>query len=145
MGAPAILQQSGKHQQQQTWVAFELCTTCVGKPNEFQGNIDFSKIMDVMCFAGQCLHFTQEEVQRSPVLTRLEANGASGAVPLPFPMKCLSLWKHRVVGQGLSADDLISVIEVRVAARQKLSRLQTHKLCLACCHQRDLHCTEEGS
>jgi hypothetical protein len=75
-------------------------------------------IMDVMCVAGQCLRLTQTEVQRSPVLKRLEANGASGAVPLQFLTKFLSLRKHRVVDQGLSADDLISVIEVREATCQ---------------------------
>jgi hypothetical protein len=88
--------------------------------------------MDVMCVAGQCLRLTQKEVQRSPLLTRLEADGPSGAVPLPFLMRFLSLWKHHVVNQGLSADDLISVIEVRVSACQKLSHFLTHHLCRAC-------------
>jgi hypothetical protein len=107
----------------------------VGKPVSFLDNLDLFLIMDVICVAGQCLHLTQKEVQRSPVLTRLEADGAFGAVPLPFHMKFLSLWKYRVVEQGLSADELISVIEVR----QKLSHFLTRKLCLACCHQWDLH------
>jgi hypothetical protein len=89
-------------------------------------------IMDVMCVAGQCLRLTQKEVQRSPVLTRLEADGASGAIPLPFPIKFLRLWKYRMVEQGMSSDDLISVIEVRVAAGQKLSNFLIHKLGGAC-------------
>jgi hypothetical protein len=76
--------------------------------------------MDVMCVAGQCLRLTQKQVQRSPVLTRLEADGASGVVPLPFPMRFVSLWNDRVV-EGLSTNDLISVIEVRVAACQILA------------------------
>jgi hypothetical protein len=97
--------------------------------------------MDVMCVAGQVLRLTKKEVQRSPVLQRLKADGASGAVPLPFLMKFLSLWKYCVVEQGLSADDLISVVEVRVAAHQKPSRFLTPKLGRACCHQCDLHCT----
>jgi hypothetical protein len=92
----------------------------------------FLFIMNVMCVVGQCLRLTQEEVQRSPVLTRLEADGATGAVPLPFLMKFLSLWKHRVVDQELSADDLVSVIEVRVAACQELPHFLTNKLCRAC-------------
>jgi hypothetical protein len=88
----------------------------------------FLLIMDVMCVVGQCLRLTQEEVQRSPVLTRLEADGATGAVPLPFLMKFLRLWKHRVVDQYLSADDLVSVIEVRVAACQS-SRIFKQIIC----------------
>jgi hypothetical protein len=75
--------------------------------------------MFVMCVAGQCLRLTQKEVKLSPLLTRLEADGAFGAVPLPFLKKFVILWKHRMVEQGMSADDLISVVEVRVAACQK--------------------------
>jgi hypothetical protein len=77
--------------------------------------------MDVVCVAGQCLRLAQKQVQRSPVLTRLEADSTSCAVPLPFLMRLVSLWNHRVI-EGLSADDLISVIEVRVAACQILAR-----------------------
>jgi hypothetical protein len=92
-----------------------------GQAGQIPAQPTFLLIMDVMCAAGQCLRLTQKEVQRSPVLTRLEADGASGAVPLPFFMKFLRLWKHCVIEQGLSADDLISVIEVRVAAGNALA------------------------
>jgi hypothetical protein len=59
------------------------------------------------------------------VLTRLEADGASGAVSLAFPIMILRLWRYCVVNQGLSADDLISIIEIRVAPCQKLSHFLT--------------------
>jgi hypothetical protein len=45
-----------------------------------------------------------------------------------------------VVEQGVSADDLISVVEVRVAACQ-LSHFLTNKLRRACCHECDPHYT----
>jgi hypothetical protein len=58
-----------------------------GQRGGFPNNLDFLLSMDAMYVAGQCLRLTQEEVQRSPLHTRLEADGASGAIPLPFLTK----------------------------------------------------------
>jgi hypothetical protein len=54
-------------------------------------------------------------------------------------MTSLNLWKHRVVDQALSADEVVSVIEVCVAACQKLSQCLTNQLCQACCNECELH------
>lgn len=66
--------------------------------------------------SGTALRFTQEDVQHSAVLARLQADGASGAVPLPFNLHSVRLWKGRLVAEGLSPSDLMSVIEVSCIA-----------------------------
>jgi hypothetical protein len=71
--------------------------------------------MDAL-ISGTALRFAQKDVQRSAVLARLQADGACGAVPLPFDFRIVSIWKGRFIAEGLSPSDLMSVIEVRWTA-----------------------------
>lgn len=73
------------------------CAVRRGKPGWLLSVLTLFSIVDATCLAGQCLCSTQEEVQRSPVLARLQADGASGTVPLPLPLKIVNLWKQRVI------------------------------------------------